>query len=253
MKKAIYVILIIVLLGVFGYSAYLLGDYYLAKYQSDKCVSQAAQHVHVRGKADVSQTGDTGDPDDPEAPEPEGIDVDFEALWKINGDIVAWIYCPGTPINYPIVQSDDNDYYLRRLLDGSYNIGGTLFLDFRCTDTFTGRNNIVYGHHMKSGTMFGSLVRYRNQSYYDEHPVMYLATPNGQYRVVLFAGCTIDASNNIYTTNPTDEQILRMTRSSTFTPNYDLSLDDPILTLSTCAYDFENARYVLMGTLVPLE
>jgi sortase B len=251
MKKAVYVILIIVLLGVFGYSAYLLGDYYLAKYRSDKCVAQAVQHVHVRESSGISQTGDPEAPAD--EPEPEGIDVDFEALWKLNSDIVAWIYCPDTPINYPIVQADDNDYYLRRLLDGSWNIGGTLFLDYRCTGDFTGRNNVVYGHHMKSGTMFGSLVRYRDQSYYNEHPVMYLATPMGQYRVELFAGCTIDAMDNIYDINPSDEQILRLTRRSSFAPDHEISLDGPILTMSTCAYDFENARYVVIGRLVPIE
>ncbi len=253
MKKAVYVILIIVLLGVFGYSAYLLGDYFLAKRQNDKCVAQAAQHVHVREKANISQTADPDDPEEEPEPEPEGIDVDFEALWQINSDIVAWIYCPDTPINYPVVQSDDNDYYLRRLLDGSWNIGGTLFLDYRCTGDFTGRHNLIYGHHMKSGAMFGSLVRYRNQSYYSEHPVMYLATPDRLYRVELFAGCTIDAMDNIYDVNPTDEQIQGMTRRSTFAPDHEISLDGPILTLSTCAYDFENARYVVMGRLVPVE
>lgn len=256
-KKAVFILLIVILLGVFGYSAYLLGDYYLAKYKSDKCVAQAAEHVQVRGKAGIGKNGpktpkDPALPDEPE-PEPEGIDVDFEALWQINGDIIAWIYCPGTPINYPVVQSDDNEYYLRRLLDGSWNIGGTLFLDYRCTADFTGRNNIIYGHHMKSGAMFGSLVRYRNQSYYDEHPVMYLATPAQLYRVELFAGCTIDAMDNIYAANPPDEQIERMTRRSNFTPDHAVDLSGPILTLSTCAYDFENARYVVMGALVPIE
>lgn len=257
MRKAVYVILIVVLLGVFGYSAYLLGDYYLAKFRSDKCTAQAAQHVHVRENTDTGQTGTPKTPKDPllpgEGTEPEGIDVDFEALWQINGDIVAWIYCPDTQINYPVVQSDDNDYYLRRLLDGSWNIGGTLFLDYRCPADFSGGNNIIYGHHMRSGAMFGTLARYRDQSYYDQHPVMYLATPTGQYRVELFAGCTIDAMDNIYEPQPSPEQVERLMRRSNFTPNHEITADGPILTLSTCAYDFENARYVLLGKLVPID
>jgi sortase B len=82
---------------------------------------------------------------------------------------------------------------------------------------------------------------------------MYLATPMGQYRVELFAGCTIDAMDNIYDINPSDEQILRLTRRSSFAPDHEISLDGPILTMSTCAYDFENARYVVIGRLVPIE
>jgi len=251
MKKAIHVILIVVLLGVFGYSAYLLGDYYLAKYRSDKCTAQASQHVHVVEKPNLD--GPDLQPEDETEPEPEGLEVDFDALWKINKDIVAWIYCPNTPINYPVVQSEDNDYYLRRLLDGSWNIGGTLFLDYRCASDFSGANSIIYGHHMKSGAMFGSLVRYRNQSYYNEHPVMYLATPAGQYRVELFAGCTIEAMDGIYEPEPNADQVERLMRRSTFAPNDGTATEGPILTLSTCAYDFENARYVVLGRLVPIE
>ena len=249
MRKAVYVILIVVLLGVFGYSAYLLGDYYMAKYKSDKCTAQAAQHVHIVEKPNWDGPAKEDEPIE----EPERFEVDFEALWKLNSDIVAWIYCPDTQINYPVVQAEDNDYYLRRLLDGTWNIGGTLFLDYRCTSDFTGVNSIIYGHHMKSGAMFGSLVNYRSQSYYDEHPVMYLATPAGQYRVELFAGCTINAMDDIYEPDPLPEQVAEMTRHSTFIPNEGTATEGPILTLSTCAYDFENARYAVFGRLVPME
>ena len=249
MKKTVYVILIVVLIGVFGYSAYRLGDYYMAKYKSDKCTAQAAQHVHVVEKPNLDGPQKE---DEPET-EPDHLEVDFDALWKLNKDIVAWIYCPGTPINYPVVQSEDNDYYLRRLLDGTWNIGGTLFLDYRCSADFSGINSIIYGHHMKSGTMFGSLVRYRNQSYYNEHPVVFLVTPYGQYRVELFAGCTIDAMDGIYEPNPSPEQVERLKQQSTFVPSADTATEGPILTLSTCAHDFENARYVVLGRLVPIE
>ena len=78
------------------------------------------------------------------------ISVDFEALQGENPDIIGWLYCEGTPINYPIVQSEDNSYYLRRLTDGSYNANGTLFLDYRCARDFTDFNCVVYGHRMKS-------------------------------------------------------------------------------------------------------
>ena len=254
MRKAVYVVLIIVLLGIFGYSAYLVGDYLLEKHRSDVSIAEAAEHVRVIGRPDIhKESGETGnEAEEDEEPVPEGIEVDFDALWKLNTDIVAWLYSPDTPINYPVVQSGDNEYYLRRLLDGSWNIGGTLFLDYRCPADFSHGNNIIYGHQMRSGTMFGSLKRYRDQSYYDAHPVMYLATPAGQYRVELFAGCTVSAFHEIYDTDVTEDQLLELMKQSTFAPEHPIELDGPILTLSTCAYDFENARYIVMGKLVPI-
>lgn len=259
-KKAVFIVLIVLLLGVFGYSAYLLGDYYLGVYRSDKCTAQAAEFVHVRPGTEAGQSGTSKTPKKPkdprlpaEEPESEGIDVDFEGLWKINGDIIAWIYSPDSPISYPIVQSDDNEYYLRRLLDGSWNTSGTLFLDYRCPSDFTGVNNIVYGHNMKSGGMFGSLTRYQSQSYYNDHPVMYLATPSQLYRVELFVGCTVNAEDNIYDPAASLETIQKMMRRSNFTPNHTIELDGPVLTMSTCSYSFENARYLVMGKLVPID
>lgn len=97
------------------------------------------------------------------------IVVDFEELWKENGDVVGWLYCPDTVINYPVVQGDDNDYYLRRLLDGSNNIAGTLFIDARNKGDFSDWNTVVYGHNMRNDTMFGTLTEYASQEYYCSH------------------------------------------------------------------------------------
>ena len=245
MRKAVYVILIIVLLGVFGYSAYLLGDYLLEKHRSDVSIAKAAEYVRVMEKPDVQKEGE--DPSDAEM-----IEVDFDALWQLNEDIIAWIYSPDTPINYPVLQAEDNDYYLRRLIDGTWNIGGSLFLDYRCPADFSQGNNIIYGHHMKNGTMFSSLVHYRDQSYYDEHPVLYLATPTGQYRVELFAGFTISAMDELYDPDVSPEQLEKLMAHSTFIPDHEIPLEGPFVTLSTCAYDFKNARYAVVGKLVPI-
>lgn len=246
MKKALTAVLIVALLAVFGYSAYRIGDYLLEMRRSEKDTQEAAKYVEVPHVEDR----DLNDMIYPDKLKNEFL-VNFEELWKINPDIVAWIYSPDTPINYPVVQAEDNAKYLRRLLDGSWNIAGTLFLDFRCQPDFTSTNNIIYGHHMKYGTMFGSLVKYRSQSYYDTHPMLFLATPDQVYRVDLFAGCTIDSLDDIYQAYVTPEQIQAMIRNSTFRSSREISVDGPILTLSTCAYDFDGARYVVMGALIP--
>ncbi len=108
--------------------------------------------------------------------------MDFAALEGVNSDIVAWLYGADTGLNYPIVQAEDNDYYLYRLLDGTWNKNGTIFMDYVNRSDFSDQNTLVYGHHMKSGAMFGALVQYKKQEFYDAHPYLYLYTPQQSYR-----------------------------------------------------------------------
>ncbi len=189
----------------------------------------------------------------PKAP----ITVDFDVLHEENEDIIAWLYCPDTPINYPVVQSNDNDYYLRRLLDGSYNTAGTLFADYRCASDFTGWISLIYGHNMKNDTMFGTLPDYREQDYFEEHPVMYLLTPTQNYMVELFAGYVTSTTDSIYEAIDTQEErnnILQRSQSqSNFTTDIEVTDDDRLLILSTCSYEYENARYVVLGKLTEIQ
>ena len=105
------------------------------------------------------------------------------------------------------MQSDDNDYYIRRLPDGTYNTAGSLFADYRSGEIGETNNYIIYGHNMKNGTMFSSLTKYKSQSYYDEHQVMYLYTPEVDYKIELIAGFVIKPTGEIYKTEQTIEQI----------------------------------------------
>lgn len=242
MKKAFYGILLAILLGVFSYSAYRIGDYLYQKHRSQTVTAEAGQFVTV-SKGDAVETKEPLDQ----------VEVDFEDLWKINEDVVAWLYGPDSRFNYPVVQGSDNDYYLYRLLDGSWNDNGSLFLDWRNSADFSDGNSIIYGHHMKTGDMFGTLVKYKEQSYYDSHPFLYLTTPTQKYRVDLFAGCLVEGNAEIYQSREISASLVETYRAqSTFQPMGEISTDGPILTLSTCSFEFENARYVVLGLLVPL-
>lgn len=181
--------------------------------------------------------------------------VDFGILTETNPDAVAWLYCPDG-ISYPVVRGDDNSYYLDHLFDGSQGSAGCLFLDSRSSADFSDRNSVIYGHHMKDGSMFGTLEKYREQSYYDEHPVMYLITPETTYRVALFAAYTADTRDDAWKLEFSDDSrfslwlesaVSRSAVESGITPG----TDDRILTLSTCSYDFDDARFVVLGTLTP--
>lgn len=189
-----------------------------------------------------------------EAAKAEIIDIDFAALLAENKDIVGWIYCEGTPINYPVVQANDNNYYLRRLLDGTYNIAGTIFMDYRNSADLTDLNTIIYGHNMRNGTMFGSLANYLQQDYYEEHPVIYYLTPRQSYEIQLAAGFVTEAWSNIYSIPQTraeqNELLQEIASKSRFKAKICLEEGDKIVTLSTCAHDFDGARYVVIGKVI---
>ena len=180
--------------------------------------------------------------------------VDFEELRKINPDIVGWIYIEGTDINYPVVQGTDNDYYLKHLFDGSYNSSGCIFLDCRCSADFSDQHSIIYGHHMNNKTMFGGLVEYKKQAFYDEHSVALLVTPTAYYRILFFSGYVSDNWSNAWDValNDTDHGawLSEIQSKSYFETEYAPLTEDIIITLSTCTYEFDNAKFVLHGYII---
>ena len=184
------------------------------------------------------------------------IDVDLSVLQAINLDVKAWLYCPDTVIDYPVCQCGDNSYYLRHLIDRTYNVNGCLFIDCKNKADFSDDNTVIYGHHMASGKMFASLIRYADQSYYEAHPVMYLTVGEKQYEVELFAGYVTTMDSSAYTLNcgtrhEFAEWLREVSGKSDFTPHQmTLGTEDRIVTFSTCAYNFQNARYVVHGRIV---
>lgn len=133
-----------------------------------------------------------GVPDETQSGETEAVTVgptiDFAGLKEINDDCVAWIYIEDTVINYPVLQGSDNAYYLKHLIDGKWNSAGSIFMDSRVNADLSDRHSIIYGHHMKNGTMFSGLAQYKKQAYYDEHPTGLLITPEQTYQIEFFAG-----------------------------------------------------------------
>lgn len=120
----------------------------------------------------------------------DALDVDWEALRAINPDIVAWIYVPGTVINYPIVQGDDDEYYLHHDFKGEGGWiaqFGTVFLSADNDPGFRDRNNIIYGHHMNDGSMFAAFSTFGNAAEFNSHRNVYLLTPQANYLLRTFA------------------------------------------------------------------
>lgn len=183
--------------------------------------------------------------------------VDFEALWRINPDVVAWLYCEDTAINYPVVQGKDNEQYLRRLIDGTWNIAGSLFLDSNNQPGFVDHNNIIYGHNLKDKSMFWCIAEYKKQDYYEEHPVILLVTPEENFEIQLFSGYVADPEKAEETWptwfssgNELNNWILATKKRSTFSCDVNPTTADRFVTLSTCSYEWDDARYVVVGRLV---
>ncbi len=185
------------------------------------------------------------------------IEVDFDVLLEKNKDIIGWLYSEDTPINLPVVQSNDNDYYLRRLIDGTWNNSGTLFADYRNDGTFADNNTIIYGHNMKNKEMFGTLSNYKEQSYFEEHPIMWLLTPDGDYKIELVAGYVTPTTSDVYSFEQSEEDVFATVQQSiersTFHTEVEINHGERFLTLSTCSYEYDNARYVLIGRMIALK
>lgn len=185
------------------------------------------------------------------------IRVDFNTLLRDNEDVVGWIYAEGTPINYPVVQSSDNNYYLRRDMNGEYLVSGTIFLDYRCGSPGENRNHLIYGHNMKNETMFGTLVKYKDEAYYKAHPELYYLTPKAEYKIRLVAGLVVSNNEIIYKSDPSDDEMKAFLNTamakSTFVSGEVFEDEDILVTLSTCSYEFDSARYVLLGKLIAIE
>ena len=268
--RAIIIVAIMLFLGIFAYSAYqltsTLHEYREAERFNDSVAKQYASFSEDAAPQGGTPQGGTpqGGKNTTDAKEPlETLQeisprvIDFTALLTDCPDVKAWLYSPNTVIDYPVVQGKDNDYYLHRFMNGSYNPSGTLFIDFRVAGDFTSPHTIIYGHHMQNGSMFASLEGYRKQEYYDEHPVMYLNTPQGNYRLDLFSAFVTFPDSRVYTLSYENEiefeqWCVLMKSFSDFKCDLELSSQDRIVTLSTCTYDYDDARYVVMGKLVPI-
>lgn len=239
MRKFLKIILLIICSAVFIFSAYKIFN----NIAEEKMNKEVNNELVEKAISVIDNTAEN----ESETKESLPIRVDFSVLKQENQDIVGWIYCENTPINYPVLQSHDNEYYLRRLINGEYNTAGSIFMDYRNYSDMNDDNTIIYGHNMKNDTMFGTLPKYKDQEYYENNGIMYFFTPEKNYMIELFAGCTISVDSDIYNLTKINKDEIRT--KSDFTSDIIVNDEDKIITLSTCSYDYEGARYIVMGKI----
>lgn len=172
----------------------------------------------------------------------KGYSIDFNTLKQVNSDTVAFLKVNGTEIEYPIVKTTNNDYYLKHSFDKTYNAAGWIFMDYRNKLDGTDKNIIIYGHNRKNGAMFSSLKNILNKNWYqkEENLKIRLITETENLIYEVFSIYQIEKETYyIQTDFDNDEQYLNFIQTlkdrSIKDFNSDVKIEDQILTLSTCA------------------
>jgi len=178
--------------------------------------------------------------------------VDFDALRQINPDIVGWISVDGTTISYPIVQGSNNDYYLHRSFERRSNGAGCLFLDYRNSAEFADDNSVIYGHNMNDGSMFHQLISFKKRAFWEESGgIIRLYTPQKTYTLQIFRTFVTSDWPFVVLDFESDEKREAYLKKGARIQLYDTGIviepAERILTLSTCTYEYDDARFVVQA------
>lgn len=190
----------------------------------------------------------------------EAFSVDFEKLLEMNSDVVGWIrFDEPSEINYPVVQGRDNEEYLKRTFEANTNKLGTLFVDVNNPGDFSGRNTFIYGHNMKNGSMFAQLLKYKDDSFYKEHPYFYIYTPDGKVRTyeIFSAGVVKDTSDS-YIMDYADDAAFQtyidyIKQQSAYPTSTEVTTASKIVSLSTCTNVRDDERFLVHGVMIKEE
>lgn len=167
-------------------------------------------------------------------------------------DVCGWVTIDGTNIDYCFAKAENNDKYLRNTLDGEYLVSGTVFLDYRCERDLAGVNSILYGHKMNNGTMFADLSKFADKDFFSENNTGTVYLPHDTYRLEIMAYLVVSGADNvIYNSNVSQTDFISYIRSNARLYNeMELTTDDTFLTLSTCNYEYDGARSVVVAKIV---
>ena len=264
-RNIVRIFFLLIALGCFGY----VGWYYYDLKRTESDVSALSTRIgtdaSVPGGNPVKETeAAPAEPEEVDAPRVLYVLSDFEPLLDKNQNIIGWISIDGTKVNYPVMQSvnGDSNYYLDHNFDQQEDKNGSLFLDDRCDVIKPTANLIIYGHHMRSGAMFGDLDNYKSESFFREHQFIRF---NSIYETGTWAVMAAFESK-VYTDtdigfryydfiDPQNEKdflngVKNMKALSIYETGIDAQWGDRLITLSTCDYEQDNGRFVVVAKLV---
>ncbi len=239
-------IILVIAIVVFSVSAYKLYGIFSEYNKGDKEYKKIQDLVINTTKTDKT--------------EEDTFSVDFEKLLEMNSDVVGWIrFEEPSEINYPVVQGRDNEEYLKRTFEANTNKLGTLFVDVNNPGDFSGKNTFIYGHNMKNGSMFAQLLKYKDDSFYKEHPYFYIYTPDGKVRTyeIFSAGVVKDTSDSYIMDYPDDASfqiyIDYIKQQSSYPTSAEVTTASKIVSLSTCTNVKDDERFLVHGVMIKEE
>lgn len=184
--------------------------------------------------------------------------INITALQEINADVLGWIRIPDTKIDYPLLQGEDNDFYLTHTWEKEPNSVGSIYLEHLCSPDLSDFNTIIYGHNMNNNSMFGDLENYSLPDFWKDHPYVYIASSEGVCRYEIFAFFRAGVESITYGLNfqqdEKKEDFLKNSRGlSWIETGIKAAITDRIITLSTCSGGDYSDRYVVQARLPMME
>ena len=264
MRSKTFIISAIVLCAaVLLFSGYQIGSALIAGHKAEKQFADAAAQIYT---PEMSVTSDSlqftsiplAPSESTELPAPVWtVDDQYGRLFNKNPKMIGWISIDGTTINYPVMQTDNNSFYLTHGLDGTHSNHGVPFIDARCDIYAPSDNIMIYSHHMKDGTMFADLEKYKQESYYHTHPIIEFDTRTGfgTYQIIAVFKVNpanfpfndfVDASNG----TSFDAYVSRCKALSFYDTGVTAVYGDKLITLSTCEYSQAGNRLAVVAKRV---
>lgn len=227
--------MLIIFLGIFTYSSYKLFKIYEGYKLGVEEYSSLESYIEEINSENQY-----------EAP----ININFDVLKEINEDIVGWIYFENININYPIVKGENNSYYLEHTFKNNNNSSGSIFMDYRNDYEFNDPNTIIYGHNMRNGSMFGSLMKIMNEDTYRENTKFWILTNNNKYKCEIFSAYIDESTSESYklgfeNKEEYNEYLNSIVEKSLYITGINPTQDDSVITLSTCATAEGSSRFIV--------
>ena len=252
--KVVFFVFACALLTVIGYSGYQLWGIN----QID--VQEAEMHSRLmpyRPMMSLSMPAEpTSAPNPGAVPSAPRVNQSIVEMQDAYPDAIGWLTVPNTKIDYPFAQGGDNAHYLHLDLDQQWAAAGTIFMDFRNSQDFSDFNTILFGHHMRNGSMFGTLQAFNNQAFFEENQTGTIFLADQTYAIEFIAFAVIEPNDAVIydpmvTTGADRAAFLDHVKNiARYYRDVDATASDRFVTLSTCNYEFYDARMVLIGKLV---